>query len=61
MSETVRGGIDSVDVGQVEGAKAIGMTHFQTMLYIVLPQTLRNIIHLIGNNLIINIKDTYLY
>ena len=58
MSETVRGGIDSVDVGQVEGAKAIGMTHFQTMLYIVLPQTLRNIMPQIGNNLIINIKDT---
>ena len=34
MAETVRGGIESIDVGQTEGAKAIGMTHFQTMLYI---------------------------
>lgn len=58
MTETVRGGILSVDSGQTEGAKAIGMTHFQTMLYIVLPQTLRNIMPQIGNNLIINIKDT---
>ncbi|EHJ01576.1 polar amino acid ABC transporter, inner membrane subunit [Clostridium sp. DL-VIII] len=58
MAETVRGGIDSIDEGQTEGAKAIGMTHFQTMLYIVLPQTLRNIMPQIGNNLIINIKDT---
>lgn len=58
MSETVRGGIASIDPGQTEGAKAIGMTHFQTMLYIVLPQTLRNIMPQIGNNLIINIKDT---
>lgn len=58
MAETVRGGIDSIDPGQTEGAKAIGMTHFQTMLYIVLPQTLRNIMPQIGNNLIINIKDT---
>ncbi len=58
MAETVRGGIESVDVGQTEGAKAIGMTHFQTMLYVILPQTLRNIMPQIGNNLIINIKDT---
>jgi putative lysine transport system permease protein len=58
MAETVRGGIISVDEGQTEGAKAIGMTHYQTMLYIVFPQTLRNIIPQIGNNLIINIKDS---
>ena len=58
MAETVRGGIISVDDGQTEGAMAIGMDHFQTMLYVVLPQTLRNILPQIGNNLIINIKDT---
>ena len=58
MAETVRGGILSVDPGQTEGAKAIGMTHVQTMLYVILPQTLRNILPQIGNNLIINIKDT---
>ncbi len=58
MAETVRGGILSIDPGQTEGAKAIGMTHFQTMLYIIFPQTLRNIMPQIGNNLIINIKDT---
>jgi len=58
MAETVRGGIGSIDLGQTEGAKAIGMTHFQTMIYIILPQTLRNIMPQIGNNLIINIKDT---
>ena len=39
-------------------AKAIGMTHVQTMLYVVLPQAIRNIIPQIGNNFIINIKDT---
>ena len=43
MAETVRGGILSIDPGQTEGAKAIGMTHFQTMLYVIFPQTLRNI------------------
>ncbi len=58
MAETVRGGILSVDEGQTEGAKAIGMTHFQTMLYVILPQALKNIMPQIGNNLIINIKDT---
>ena len=58
MAETVRGGILSIDPGQTEGAKAIGMTHVQTMLYVVLPQALRNIMPQIGNNLIINIKDT---
>ncbi|MCL1848906.1 MAG: ABC transporter permease subunit, partial [Clostridiales bacterium] len=41
-----------------EGAKAIGMTHYQTMTSVILPQALRNIMPQIGNNLIINIKDT---
>jgi len=58
MAETVRGGILSIDPGQTEGAKAIGMTHFQSMLNVILPQALRNIMPQIGNNLIINIKDT---
>ena len=58
MAETVRGGILSIDKGQTEGAMAIGMNHFQTMVKVILPQTLRNIIPQIGNNLIINIKDT---
>ena len=58
MAESVRGGILSVDRGQTEGAKAIGMTHVQTMLSVVLPQALRNIMPQIGNNYIINVKDT---
>ncbi len=58
MAETVRGGILSISEGQTEAAKAIGMNHFQTMLYIIIPQALRNIMPQIGNNLIINIKDT---
>jgi len=58
MAESVRGGILSVDPGQTEGAKAIGMTHFQTMISVILPQALRNIMPQIGNNFIINIKDT---
>lgn len=58
MAESVRGGIISVDPGQTEGAKAIGMTHTQTMIRVILPQALRNIMPQIGNNFIINVKDT---
>lgn len=58
MAETVRGGILSIDPGQTEGAHAIGMNHWQTMTSVILPQALRNIMPQIGNNLIINIKDT---
>ena len=58
MAESVRGGIISVDPGQSEGAMAIGMTHWQTMTSVVLPQAIRNIMPQIGNNYIINVKDT---
>ena len=58
MAESVRGGIISIDPGQTEGAKAIGMTHVQTMLNVILPQALRNIMPQIGNNFFINVKDT---
>ena len=58
MAESVRGGIISIDPGQTEGAKAIGMTHLQTMTSVILPQALRNIMPQIGNNFIINVKDT---
>ena len=58
MAETVRGGILSIDPGQTEGAKAIGMTHVQTMTSVILPQAFRNILPQVGNNFIINIKDT---
>lgn len=58
MAEVVRGGIISIDPGQTEGAKAIGMNHVQTMTSVILPQAIRNIIPQIGNNFIINLKDT---
>lgn len=58
MAESVRGGIMSIDPGQTEGAKAIGMTHVQTMVNVIMPQALHNIMPQIGNNFIINVKDT---
>ena len=44
MGETVRAGIKSVDAGQEEGALAMGMSHFKAMLYIIVPQALKNVI-----------------
>ena len=58
MAEMIRGGVDSVDPGQLEGAQAIGMSHFQAMISIIFPQAVRNVLPSIGNEFIINIKDT---
>lgn len=58
MSEIVRGGIVSIDKGQFEAAQAIGMNHLQTMINVVLPQVMRNILPATGNEFVINIKDT---
>jgi len=58
MSEIIRGGIKSIDKGQTEAAHALGMSHVQTMVSVVLPQAVRNILPATGNEFIINIKDT---
>ena len=58
MAETVRGGINSIDVGQIEGAKALGMGYVPMMIYIILPQTFKIIAPQIGNTFVANIKDT---
>lgn len=58
LAEIVRGGIQSVDPGQREAAQAIGMTHTQTMLHVVLPQAIRNVLPALGNEFVVNIKDT---
>ena len=58
MCEIIRGGIDSIDKGQFEAAEALGMTHFQMMSSIIFPQMFRVILPSIGNEFIINIKDT---
>ena len=58
LAEIVRGGIQSVDPGQCEAAQAIGMTHTQTMLHVVLPQAIRNVLPALGNEFVVNIKDT---
>lgn len=58
MAEIIRSGIQSVDRGQIEGARSIGMSSGQTMLSIVLPQAIRNSFPSIGNEFIVNIKDS---
>ncbi len=58
MAETVRGGILSIDKGQQEGAKALGMNHLTMMFSIILPQAFRNIIPEMGNLYITNLKMT---
>lgn len=58
LTEIVRGGIDSIDSGQYEGAISIGMSHSQTMLHVVMPQVMRNILPGVSNEFINNIKDT---
>ena len=58
MAEIIRGGIISVDKGQKEAAHAVGLTHWQSMLHVVLPQAVRNIMPSIGNEFVVNIKDS---
>lgn len=58
LAEVIRGGIIGVDTGQMEAAKAIGMTHFQSMTNVVLPQAIRSSLPALGNEFVVNIKDT---
>lgn len=58
MAEIIRAGIQSVDVGQTEAARSLGMTSIQTMMNIVLPQAIKNAFPAIGNEFIVNIKDS---
>lgn len=58
IAETLRGGIESIDKGQTEAARSLGMTSWQTMMKVVFPQAVKNSIPAIGNEFIINIKDT---
>lgn len=60
MSETIRAGIQSVNKGQIEAAKSLGMTYWQTMRYVVLPQAFRNVLPPLGNDVISMIKDSSL-
>ncbi len=58
LSEVIRGGIDSVDEGQLEACKAIGLTHGQSMRHVILPQSIKAILPSVANEFVTNIKDT---
>ncbi len=58
VSEIMRSGIQSIDVGQLEAARALGMTYPASMLRIVIPQAVKNIMPTLGNEFIVLIKET---
>ncbi len=60
MAEIVRGGIESVDIGQMEAARSLGLTYQKSMRKIILPQALRTMLPSIINQFIITLKDTSL-
>lgn len=58
VAEIVRGGILSVDKGQTEAGRSLGLTSAQTMISIVMPQSLKNILPALANEFIVLIKET---
>ncbi|CQR70417.1 Glutamate transport membrane-spanning protein [Sporomusa ovata] len=60
VAEIFRGGIQSIDKGQIEAGRSLGMTWVQTMRYIILPQAFKRIIPPLGNEFIAMLKDSSL-
>jgi glutamine transport system permease protein len=60
IAEVVRGAVQSIERGQVEAGRSIGLSRLQTMRYIIWPQALRRMIPPLGNQFIISLKDTSL-
>jgi polar amino acid transport system permease protein len=58
VSEIMRGGLNSVDRGQMEAGRAVGLSYWTTMLKIVIPQAVKNILPTMGNEFITLIKET---
>ena len=58
VSEIMRGGLNSVDSGQMEAGRAVGLTYATTMMKIVVPQAVKNILPTLGNDFIVLIKET---
>ena len=60
VSEIIRGGLMSVDVGQSEAGRSLGLNYFDTMRFIVIPQAIKAILPALGNEFIVLLKDTSL-
>ena len=58
VSEIVRAGIESIDIGQIEAGYSLGLTYGQIMLHIILPQAIKNIMPALGNEFITLLKET---
>ena len=58
LTEVLRSGINGIDKGQIEGAKSIGLSKNKMYRFIIFPQVLKNMFPAIGNELVVNIKDT---
>ena len=58
VAEIIRSGIMSIDKGQFEAGDALGLSYWQTMRYIILPQALKNVLPALGNEFIVLIKET---
>jgi len=58
IAEIIRGAVNSIDKGQTEAGLAVGLSYSQTMLFVVFPQAIKNSMPAIGNEFVINIKDT---
>ena len=60
MSEVFRAGIESIGKGQMEASRSLGMSYFEALRYIILPQAIRNVLPALANNFILLLKDTSL-
>ncbi len=60
IAEVVRGAVQSIEKGQVEAGRSIGLSRYQTMRYVIWPQAFRRMIPPLGNQFIISLKDTSL-
>ena len=58
VAEIIRGGIMSVDKGQLEAGRSLGLSYPQTMVYIVLPQAFKNVLPALGNEFVVLLKET---
>ena len=58
MTENVKSGLNGVDKGQEEAARSLGLSKMQTLYGVILPQAIRNVLPTIGNELVVNIKDS---
>ncbi len=58
VAEIIRGGIMSVDQGQFEAGRSLGFSYFRTMIYIILPQALKNVLPALANEFIVLLKET---